>query len=208
MFTARFRNRLSNTSTVHRLTKHQHRKQYVQVASSRTRITSCVALYDHCFGCMCRYSEFGTRPGPQGCSGTLPLSRKQQSTYKHVIFVNVHCICVVSTLNCLAGSQVKMASFSRYSSQLRALGRAFSTFPAGSEAVKLPELPYGYSALEPVISGEIMELHHSKHHNAYVTNYNKALEQWAEAEKSQDSLAAPKIASALHFNGGGVVPIC
>ena len=97
-----------------------------------------------------------------------------------------------------------MASLSRYTTQLRALGRAFSTFPAGSEAVKLPELPYGYSALEPVISAEIMELHHSKHHNAYVTNYNKALEQWAEAEKNQDSLAAPKIASALHFNGGGV----
>lgn len=71
--------------------------------------------------------------------------------------------------------------------------------------MKLPELPYGYSALEPVISGEIMELHHSKHHNAYVTNYNKALEQWAEAEAKQDSLAAPKIASALHFNGGGMM---
>jgi hypothetical protein len=104
---------------------------------------------------------------------------------------------------------VIMASLSRYTSQLRVLGRAFSaqpstsTFPAGSEAVKLPALPYGYSALEPIISGEIMELHHSKHHNAYVTNYNKALEQWAEAEKSQDSIAAPKIASALHFNGGG-----
>ena len=34
----------------------------------------------------------------------------------------------------------------------------------------LPSLPYAYDALEPTISAEIMEIHHSKHHNAYVTN--------------------------------------
>lgn len=83
------------------------------------------------------------------------------------------------------------------------LRRTASTFPAGAEAVSLPDLPYEYSDLEPYISGEIMELHHSKHHRAYVTNYNKALEQWAESESNQDSVSAPKISSALHFNGGG-----
>ena len=40
----------------------------------------------------------------------------------------------------------------------------------------LPDLPYDYGALAPHISGEIMELHHDKHHAAYVTNLNKALE--------------------------------
>ncbi len=40
----------------------------------------------------------------------------------------------------------------------------------------LPQLPYGYSALEPVVSGEIMELHHSKHHATYVNNLNAAEE--------------------------------
>ena len=35
---------------------------------------------------------------------------------------------------------------------------------------KLPDLAYDYGALEPVISGEIMQLHHAKHHNTYVTN--------------------------------------
>jgi superoxide dismutase, Fe-Mn family len=100
-------------------------------------------------------------------------------------------------------------ALSRCVPQLRSvLGRAFSTFPAGADTVTLPELPYEYSALEPYISAEIMELHHSKHHQAYVTNYNKALEQWAEAENSQDSLAAPRISSALHFNGGGVFSCC
>ena len=46
---------------------------------------------------------------------------------------------------------------------------------------KLPDLSYDYGALEPVISGEIMQLHHSKHHNTYVTNFNAAMEKYAEA---------------------------
>jgi iron/manganese superoxide dismutase-like protein len=45
----------------------------------------------------------------------------------------------------------------------------------------LPDLPYDYGALEPHISGEIMELHHSKHHATYVKGANTALEQMAEA---------------------------
>lgn len=48
----------------------------------------------------------------------------------------------------------------------------------------LPELPYDYSALEPHISGKIMELHHSKHHQAYVTGANTALEQLATARSA------------------------
>ncbi len=45
----------------------------------------------------------------------------------------------------------------------------------------LPELPYAYTALEPVVSGEIMELHHSKHHATYVNNLNAAEEQLGES---------------------------
>lgn len=69
----------------------------------------------------------------------------------------------------------------------------------------LPDLPYDYSALEPVISGEIMELHHKKHHNAYVTNVNKALEQYAEAEAKNDLAKMIALQSAINFNGGGHV---
>ena len=47
--------------------------------------------------------------------------------------------------------------------------------------VTLPDLPYDYSALEPVISAEIMQLHHSKHHQTYVNNYNVASEKLSEA---------------------------
>lgn len=51
-----------------------------------------------------------------------------------------------------------------------------------SQKHTLPDLPYDYNALEPVISAEIMQLHHSKHHAAYVTNLNVAEEKLAEAK--------------------------
>lgn len=46
----------------------------------------------------------------------------------------------------------------------------------------LPDLPYDYNALEPVISAEIMQLHHSKHHQTYVNNLNVAEDKLAEAQ--------------------------
>ena len=58
----------------------------------------------------------------------------------------------------------RLASIARASSKRGvafAFGRSFS-------AVTLPDLPYSYDALEPVIAAEIMEIHHSKHHNACV----------------------------------------
>ncbi len=69
----------------------------------------------------------------------------------------------------------------------------------------LPDLPYDYSALEPAISGEIMELHHSKHHATYVAGVNTALEQLAEA-REKDSLGAVNLYEKnLAFNLGGHV---
>jgi Fe-Mn family superoxide dismutase len=70
---------------------------------------------------------------------------------------------------------------------------------------KLPDLSYDYSALEPHISARIMELHHSKHHQAYVTGANAALEAMAEA-RAQDNFAnLPKLQKDLAFNLGGHV---
>ncbi|KAL4443583.1 hypothetical protein ABPG75_011320 [Micractinium tetrahymenae] len=69
--------------------------------------------------------------------------------------------------------------------------------------VKLPDLPYDYSALEPVINAEIMELHHKKHHQAYVNGVNKALEQYAEAEHQGDVGKMIGLQGAIKFNGGG-----
>jgi superoxide dismutase, Fe-Mn family len=67
----------------------------------------------------------------------------------------------------------------------------------------LPNLPYDYNALEPVISAEIMQLHHQKHHNAYVTNLNAALEKYEQAEANEDLSTMISLQPAIRFNGGG-----
>ncbi len=69
----------------------------------------------------------------------------------------------------------------------------------------LPELPYDYSALEPHISGKIMQLHHDKHHQAYVTGANTALEQLEAARDAEDLGAVNKLEKDLAFNLGGHV---
>jgi len=78
-------------------------------------------------------------------------------------------------------------------------------------AFTLPSLPYAHNALEPSIDTLTMEIHHGKHHNAYVTNLNKALESAPDlASKSLDELlaggcaAVPEaIRTAVRNNGGG-----
>lgn len=78
-------------------------------------------------------------------------------------------------------------------------------------AFELPKLPYAYDALEPHIDARTMEIHHSKHHAAYVTNLNKALEGNVDLQKkSVEALlsnlnAVPEaIRTAVRNNGGGV----
>jgi len=70
-------------------------------------------------------------------------------------------------------------------------------------AYKLPEMPYDFGALEPAISGQIMEIHYTKHHNAYVANLNAALEKYHEAEVKDDLAAMVALQQAIRFNGGG-----
>ncbi|KAH8983665.1 Mn superoxide dismutase [Lactarius deliciosus] len=64
----------------------------------------------------------------------------------------------------------------------------------------LPKLPYAYDALEPHISAEIMELHHSKHHQTYVNGLNAAEEAYFKAPSTREKIA---LQAALKFNGGG-----
>lgn len=72
----------------------------------------------------------------------------------------------------------------------------------GLTTFSLPELSYDYGALEPYISGEIMQLHHTKHHKTYVTNFNAALEKLKDAKDPQTIVG---LQSAIKFNGGGHV---
>ena len=73
-------------------------------------------------------------------------------------------------------------------------------------AFSLPELPYSYDALEPVIDARTMEIHHSKHHAAYTNNLNAALEVNAAASNLsiEDILnSISTFSPAIRNNGGG-----
>ncbi len=77
-------------------------------------------------------------------------------------------------------------------------------------AFQLPQLPYAYNALEPHIDAQTMEIHHSKHHQAYVNNVNAALEAHAQlANLSVEDLCRnlsdvpENIRTAVRNNGGG-----
>jgi Fe-Mn family superoxide dismutase len=67
----------------------------------------------------------------------------------------------------------------------------------------LPDLPYDYADLQPTINADIMELHHSKHHAAYVANFNATLAKYREAEAEGDVSKMISLEPALRFNGGG-----
>ena len=70
---------------------------------------------------------------------------------------------------------------------------------------ELPQLPYSYDALEPYIDKMTMEIHYTKHHNAYVTNLNKAIEGTENEGKSLEELfkLISKLPIAVRNNGGG-----
>lgn len=75
---------------------------------------------------------------------------------------------------------------------------------------KLPNLPYSYDALEPFIDAKTMEIHHSKHHNTYVTKLNEALEKAPELQNKtieellMDLNSVPEgIRTAVRNHGGG-----
>ena len=72
-------------------------------------------------------------------------------------------------------------------------------------AYTLPALPYDFAALEPSIDKETMQIHHDKHHQAYVDNLNKALEGQENADQDLDQLMKniSKYPAAVRNNGGG-----
>lgn len=71
------------------------------------------------------------------------------------------------------------------------------------EKFTLPDLPYSYEALEPVLTRKIMFLHHAKHHAAYVSNLNAALASFSAAKASNDVTGMTNALQAIKFNAGG-----
>ena len=69
--------------------------------------------------------------------------------------------------------------------------------------LELPEMKYGYNALEPVLNGQILEIHHKKHHKTYVDKYNTIIDEITPYIKDNktDKLQAKLL--DLHFNAGG-----
>jgi len=78
-------------------------------------------------------------------------------------------------------------------------------------AFTVPPLPYAFDALEPYIDKQTMEIHHDKHHGAYVTNLNKALESAPDLQNktieellaNNSSIVPENIRTAVRNNGGG-----
>ncbi|KAF1821955.1 manganese and iron superoxide dismutase [Dissoconium aciculare CBS 342.82] len=80
---------------------------------------------------------------------------------------------------------------------------AFASTTFTRSKVTLPDLAYDYGALEPAISGQIMELHHDKHHRTYVNSYNAQQEKMEEAQSKGDITTQIALQPLINFHGGG-----
>jgi len=109
-------------------------------------------------------------------------------------------------LNNVAGAGLRVATHLRSSKipteVLKTSTSYLSAAPSGGKHV-LPDLPYAYDALEPCISATIMNIHHTKHHNTYVTNLNAGLEKLDAAVTAGNVSDIIALQGALKFNGGG-----
>uniref|UniRef100_A0A0R3RW86 superoxide dismutase n=1 Tax=Elaeophora elaphi TaxID=1147741 RepID=A0A0R3RW86_9BILA len=96
-----------------------------------------------------------------------------------------------SLMNLIIGIADRLLLGKNYGSSLRRLKHT------------LPDLPYDYGALEPVVSAEIMQVHHGKHHAAYVNALNLAEEKVKEALAKGNMQAAVAGTKLMNFNAGG-----
>jgi superoxide dismutase, Fe-Mn family len=106
--------------------------------------------------------------------------------------------------NLQSQAEILQGEMERYFSERQKLGSIWmkepSVQPGGHT---LPPLPYAYDALEPVISREIMQLHHDKHHRSYVDGLNKAENMLKKARESNDFSLIKHWSRELSFHGSG-----
>ena len=81
--------------------------------------------------------------------------------------------------------------------------KTFTSAAGQPVIVQLKHLPYEIGALEPVVSGHLMEFHYGKHHRTYVNNLNALNQKSAEALATGNIKAYIDLANAVKFNGGG-----
>lgn len=105
----------------------------------------------------------------------------------------------------MGGAAVLLMAADRAVGQTRPAGALGLDLPGAFKDGKyaLPDLPYPYDALKPVLSEETLHLHHDKHHAAYVAGMNTALEKLQAARQSGDFGAIRAISRDLAFNGSG-----
>jgi Fe-Mn family superoxide dismutase len=109
----------------------------------------------------------------------------------------------------LKTSAILAAGATLYNSQVRAAVNTINQL-TNDGLFSLPKLPYAYNALEPFIDAQTMEIHHSKHHQAYVNNLNAAIQKEISLKgKSVEELLAnvsklpESVRTAIRNNGGG-----
>jgi superoxide dismutase, Fe-Mn family len=105
------------------------------------------------------------------------------------------------------GAAVVLAATDRAVGQGMPGGAAGLALPGATKEGKysLPDLPYGYDALKPVVSEETLHLHHDKHHAAYVNGLNAALDKLQAARQAGDLAAVRALSRDVAFNGSGHV---
>lgn len=91
---------------------------------------------------------------------------------------------------------------------VRSTRTAFAPMGALRTKVSLPDLDWDFGALEPFISAQINELHYTKHHQTYVTGYNQAIEQHAEAKAKGEVKKTVELQKLINFHGGGYTNHC
>jgi Fe-Mn family superoxide dismutase len=103
------------------------------------------------------------------------------------------------------GAAVLLAASDRAAGQSMPAGGSGLALPGAFKDGKyaLPDLPYAYNALEPVLSDQTLHLHHDKHHAAYVNGLNAALDKIQAARKSGDLASIRALSRDMAFNGSG-----
>ncbi len=107
----------------------------------------------------------------------------------------------------MSGTAVLLAAADRAAGQTLPAAASGLALPGAFKDGKyaLPDLPYGYDALKPVLSDETLHLHHDKHHAAYVAGLNTALDKLQAARQSGDFAAVRAVSRDMAFNGSGHV---